>query len=143
MSLQGKGDLRIAIVVNPSLPLGFIANTAAAIGVGLGAGQPGFGNTLLSDRPGREFLTTSDRPVPILQADTDAMRDLMEKAHLSRPDTGGVVFFPAFARLLHSFEDYKSAIPMRDLGEEQIDGVGLYGPGKWVKSLTGSLKLLR
>ncbi len=31
-------DLRLAIVVNPDLPLGLIANTAGAIAIGLGPG---------------------------------------------------------------------------------------------------------
>ena len=143
MSLQGKGDLRIAIIINPALPSGQLANTVATIGIGLGAGQAGFGNATLSDRPGLSFLTSADRPVPVLQAAADTMQDLMAKAHLSRPDNGGMVLFPAFARLLHDFEDYKNAIPMRDLSEEQIDGIGLFGSGKWIKSLTGRLKLLR
>ena len=31
----------------------------------------------------------------------------------------------------------------RDIATETIEGLGLAGPEKWVKSLTGSLKLLR
>jgi hypothetical protein len=54
-----------------------------------------------------------------------------------------VVPFPAFARSLHAYAEYEAAFPGRDLGEEAIDGLGLAGPAKWVKSLTGSLKLLR
>ncbi|MCV0429524.1 MAG: DUF2000 domain-containing protein [Roseibium sp.] len=141
MSLQGKGDLRIAIIVNPTLSSGQAANTVATIGIGLGAGQTGFGNVTLSDRAGLSFLTSADRPVPVLQAAGEAMQDLMSKAHLTLPDSGGMVLFPSFARLLHSFDDYRNAIPMRDLKEEQIDGIGLFGPTRWVKSLTGSLKL--
>ena len=51
--------------------------------------------------------------------------------------------FPAFARSLHLYADYEAAFPDRDLSEETIDGLGLAGPAKWVRSLTGSLKLLR
>lgn len=143
MNLQHSDDLKIAIVVNPVLPVGQLSNTVATIGIGLGAGQPAFGNVELSDRPGLSYLTSSNRPVPVLEAAADAMHALMAKAHVTRPENGNLVLFPAFARMLHSFEDYRNAIPMRDLTEEQIDGVGLYGPSKWVKSLTGSLKLLR
>ncbi|MEM9635672.1 MAG: DUF2000 domain-containing protein [Pseudomonadota bacterium] len=143
MSFQGTGDLRVAIVVDPSLPSGQLANTVATIGIGLGAGQPGFGNVKLCDRPGTAFLTSADRPVPVLQAAEEKMQDLMSKAHISKPATGELILFPSFARLLHDFSDYKNAIPMRDLTEEKIDGIGLFGPAKWVKSLTGSLKLLR
>lgn len=143
MSLQGNGDLKIAIVVNPVLPVGLVSNTVATIGIGLGAGQPGFGNVELSDRPGLTYLASADRPVPVLQAASDELHALMTKAHISKPEHGNLVLFPAFARMMHCFDDYRNAVPMRDLSEEQIDGIGLYGPSRWVKSLTGSLKLLR
>lgn len=143
MNQQEMDDLRIAIVVNPTLPVGLLSNTVATIGIGLGAGQPAFGNVELSDRPGLAYLTSANRPVPVLQAASDAMHALMMKASSSRPTNSNLVLFPAFARMLHSFDDYRNAISMRDLTEEQIDGVGLYGPTRWIKSLTGSLKLLR
>jgi hypothetical protein len=143
MSLHGTEDLSIALVINPSLPLGFIANTAAAIGIGIGAGKPGFGGVALNDRAGTRFMASSDRPVPVLQADGDTLQSLMQKAAKTAPEGGQLVIFPAFARMLHSFKDYEDALPLRDLTEEAIDGIGLSGPSKWVKSLTGSCKLLR
>lgn len=143
MSLQEIDDLRIAIVVNPTLPVGLLANTIATIGIGLGAGQPAFGNAELRDRPGLAYLTSANRPVPVLQAASDAMQALMIKASSSRATDSNLVLFPAFARKLHSFNDYRNAISVRDLKEEQIDGIGLYGPTRWIRSLTGSLKLLK
>ena len=51
--------------------------------------------------------------------------------------------FPQFARSLHDFAEYQVQLAARDLATETIEGLGLAGPEKWVKSLTGSLKLLR
>jgi hypothetical protein len=98
----------------------------------------------LTDRHDRTIDISSNQPVPVLQADAAAIRALLLKA-LARPDEGerAVVPFPAFARSLHAYAEYEAAFPGRDLGEEAIDGLGLAGPAKWVKSLTGSLKLLR
>jgi hypothetical protein len=62
---------------------------------------------------------------------------------LPQPNERAIVTFPAFARSLHAYADYEATFPSRDLSEEAIDGLGLVGPSKWVKSLTGSLKLLR
>ena len=137
-------DLRLAIVVNPDLPLGLIANTAGAIAIGLGARLPALAARQLTDRHDRTIDISSNQPVPVLQADAEAIRALLLKA-LARPDEGerAVVPFPAFARSLHAYAEYEAAFPGRDLGEEAIDGLGLAGPAKWVKSLTGSLKLLR
>lgn len=139
MSLVGK---RIAIVLDPSLPIGLAANTAAAIGVGLGAADANLGGTYLTDLAGRIASTSANRPVPILQASADAIAALLLRA--LPPPAGAVVApFPRFARSLHRFEDYLAQFPQRDLADEPIDGVGFAGPEKWVRSLTGSLKLLR
>jgi hypothetical protein len=135
-------NTRIAIVVEPNLPLGFLANTVATISIGIGAIDPELGNASLTDVKGRTVKTSSNCPVPILQASADTMKALLIKA-LPAPQGGFVVPFPSFARRLHLFEHYAGGFPQRNLAEEQIDGLGLIGPAKWVSSLTGSLKLLR
>lgn len=133
---------RIAVIVDPSLPLGLLANTVATIAIGIGAAQPFFGNTVLVDTAGRAVRNSADRPVPVLQAPDEVIRGLLLKA-LPAPEGAVVVPFPRFARSLHAFVDYQAEFPTRDLGQEILDGLGLAGPEKWVKSLTGSLKLLR
>lgn len=134
-------NTRIAIVVNPDLPLGLIANTVATLSIGIGAVAPELGGTLLTDIDGRTVRTSANRPVPILQATPEALNALLQRAEAA--DGAIVVPFPQFARALHRFEDYLSEFPQRALTKEIIDGVGLYGPDKWIRSLTGSLKLLR
>ncbi len=73
-------DKRIAIVVDPALPLGLLANTVATIAVGLGAAEPGFGDVTLTDAAGRSVKTSADRPVAILQASPETIRALLVKA---------------------------------------------------------------
>lgn len=140
--LRGEGDLSVAVVVDPTLTSGLMANTVATIAVGLGAMHPGLGRVELADRDRAAIRNSADRPVPILQADNEAMRALLARA-ANRPDGSTLVAFPAFARSLHAFAEYETAFPQCSLADEQIDGLGLCGPSKWVRSLTGSLKLLR
>lgn len=135
-------DIRLAIIINPELPAGQLANTIAAVSIGIGAALPSLGARQLADRRGNAIDISSNRPVPVLQADSGSIGALLQKA-LPRQDGRMVVAFPAFARALHSYADYEATFPERDLGEEAIDGIGLAGPSKWVKSLTGSLRLLR
>ena len=135
-------DQRIAIVVDPSLAIGLIANTVATIAVGLGAAEPGFGNVTLTDAAGRLIRNSADRPVPILQAPAEAIRATLLRALPAR--AGEIVIpFPQFARSLNDFATYRAQLAARDLATETIEGLGLAGPETWVKSLTGSLKLLR
>ncbi|WFU08208.1 DUF2000 domain-containing protein [Rhizobium sp. CB3090] len=135
-------DIRLAIVVNPALPLGLIANTVGAISIGLGARFPTLAAQHLIDREGRIIDISSNMPVPVLQADAETITSLLLKA-LPGQDDRAVVPFPAFARSLHDYREYEATFPDRDLAGETVDGLGIAGPSKWVKSLTGSLKLLR
>ncbi|MBV7517886.1 MULTISPECIES: DUF2000 domain-containing protein [Sinorhizobium/Ensifer group] len=135
-------DIRLAIIVNPELPPGHLANTIAAISIGIGAAMPVLGNQHLTDSNQNTIDISSNRPVPILQADGRTIGALLLKA-LPKEEDRIIVPFPAFARSLHSYADYETQFPERDLSEETIDGIGLAGASKWVKSLTGSLKLLR
>lgn len=135
-------DIRLAIIVNPELLPGHLANTIAAISIGIGAAMPVLGNQHLTDSNQNTIDISSNRPVPILQADGRTIGALLLKA-LPKEEDRIIVPFPAFARSLHSYADYETQFPARDLSEETIDGIGLAGASKWVKSLTGSLKLLR
>ena len=145
-NLLGEGPLKLAIILNPDLPVGLIANTAAVISIGLGAAEPRLGAVKLSDRSGFGYRSSADRPVPILQATHTELQSLSKRANKTKngdDQASTMVLFPAFARRLHSFSDYMDALPQCDIGEEDLDGIGLVGPEKWVKSLTGNLKLLR
>lgn len=133
---------RLAIVVDPALPVGLLANTVATIGAGLGAVVPALGGTVLTDAAGRSVHNSAALPAPILQAAPEAIRAVLLRA-LPVPDGASVVAFPQFARAIHRFADYLALFPSRDLSAEIIDGIGLAGPERWVRSLTGSLKLLR
>ncbi|MEI3852752.1 MULTISPECIES: DUF2000 domain-containing protein [unclassified Ensifer] len=135
-------DIRLAIIVNPELPPGHLANTIAAISIGIGAAMPVLGNQHLTDSNQNTIDISSNQPIPILQADGRTIGALLLKA-LPKEEDRIIVPFPAFARSLHSYADYETQFPERDLSEETIDGIGLAGASKWVKSLTGSLKLLR
>lgn len=135
-------DIRLAIVVNPELPLGLIANTVGAIAIGIGARVPALGAVRLVDVDGNAIDISSNLPVPILQATPEVIAALTLKA-MARADEATAVVFPAFARALHDYRDYEAKFPTIRLADETVDGLGIAGPAKWVKSLTGSLKLLR
>lgn len=135
-------EWRVAIVVDPSLALGELANTVAVLGIGLGSACPPLAGARLTDGGGRQFSISANRPVPVLQANPDALSALLQRA-LPAPQGAIVVPFPRFARQLHDYRDYEAAIPERDLAAEIIDGIGLAGPPKWLRSLTGALRLLR
>lgn len=135
-------DTRIAVVVDPTQPPGLLANTVAVIAVGIGAADASLGAVPLVDSLGRTTASIANRPIPILQPGNDGLAALLARA-LPAPAGATVVAFPRFGRSLHVFDDYRALFPSKDLFAEPIEGIGLAGPARWVKSLTGSLKLLR
>lgn len=139
---QLSPDIRIAMVVDPALPPGLLANTVAVIAVGIGAADPTLGAVPLTDCRGRTIASSANQPIPVLQADAQALAAVLVRA-LPAPAGATVVAFPRFGRSLHVFGDFRRQFPSRDLLAEPIEGIGLAGPARWVRSLTGSLKLLR
>lgn len=135
-------DVRIAMVVDPALPPGLLANTVAVIGVGIGAADSTLGAVPLTDRQGRTIASSANQPIPVLQAEAQALVAVLARA-LPAPAGATVVAFPRFGRSLHVFDDFRRQFPGRDLLAEPIEGIGLAGPARWVRSLTGSLRLLR
>lgn len=134
--------LRIAIVIDPDQPLGLLANTVAVLAAGLGAAAPALGGRTLVDSTGRAFMNSADRPIPVLQASAETLSGLLGKS-AGRPQGALVVPFPQLARTIHDFATYADVFAGRDLGSEPLLGIGVAGPDKWVRSLTGALKLLR
>jgi len=135
-------DYRVAIVINPALPLGLVANTAATLAAGLGARHPQLLGGQLAEGSGLLLDLSAKLPVPILQADANSLQSLWQRSEGANA-IKAVAVFPAFARQLHNFDDYRQLLPERRLAEEALDGIAFCGPKKWVTSLTGALKLLR
>ena len=136
-------ELRVAVIVAPDMPLGLVANSVGVIAVGLGAQCPHLADGALADGGGRRFASVCNQPMPVLQADRATIRNVMLKAFARRQNGAAIVPFPAFARSIHVFADYEKALGTKSLEDEEIDGLGLAGPAAWIRSLTGSLKLLR
>lgn len=135
-------DWHVSIVLDAALPPGRLANTAAVIAVGLGAARPELGGSRARDGRGRIGSGCCRLPNPILEANEGQQSALLGKAF--PPPSGAVIVpFPAFAAAVNDHAEYLAALAERDLGAERLIGLGLAGPRRWVKSLTGSLRLLR
>jgi hypothetical protein len=128
-------------VVDPTLSRGLLGNTVAALAIGMGAATPRLGGRRMTDGSGIEVYPSATVPVPVLQADSSLLRQLFLRA-VSGGENTALVAFPAFARSMHDFASYQVEFARRNMAEEQLHGIGLAGPRKWVASITGSLKLL-
>lgn len=135
-------DFALAVVVNPALPAGLLANTVGTLATGLGARFPALSAGQVCDQAGLWFDTSSRLPMPVLQADTATLKLLLQRCQ-TRHSRSAMVVYPSFAREIQQIDTYLAEVARRDLSAEPLDGIALCGPRKWVRSLTGALKLLR
>lgn len=135
-------DRRIAIVVDPSAPIGLLGNAIAVVAVGVGASVQGLGGAPLRDATGRSFRSSATVAVPVLKAAPAALFTLAEHG-LAEPGVETVVVFPEFARAIHDFGAYRDVLATVDLAHGPIAAIGLAGDADVVKRLTRGLALLR
>ena len=140
--VSGAGRMRVAVVLEAGLPAGRSANVAAVLSAGAAAAVHGLGGEPLVDARGRRTAGCARVPIPILQAPPQRLRELVARAYPA-PDGAALVVFPVLAETVHHYAAYVELVKCRDLGEEPLRGVALAGPETWVRSLTGSLALLR
>ena len=140
MDLQNE---KCVMVIDESLPLGIIANTAAILGITLGRQMPEVVGADVTDQSGHVQLGIIEFPVPILRGTTESIKEMREK--LYQPDYADltVVDFSDLAQGCKTYEEFiekMSGVPESEL---QYFGVAICGEKKKVNKLTGSLPLLR
>ena len=78
MDLQNE---KCVMVIDPELPLGLIANTAAIMGITLGQKMPEVVGTDVADRSGHTHPGIIAFPVPVLKAAPEDIKALREKLY--------------------------------------------------------------
>jgi hypothetical protein len=73
MDLQNE---KCVMVIDESLPLGLIANTAAIMGITLGKAMPEVVGADVTDQSGNAHLGIIEFPVPILKGSPEAIKQI-------------------------------------------------------------------
>lgn len=131
------------MVLDESLPLGLIANTAAILGVTLGKHMPEAVGGDVFDRSGKAHLGIITFPVPVLRGSKEQIRSIREALYGYDPQDVIVVDFSDVAQCCNVYEEYIDKAAQVDEGGWRYFGIGLCGPKKLVNKLTGSMPLLR
>jgi len=134
---------KCVMVIDESLPIGIIANTAAIMGITLGKKMPEVVGADVTDRSGSEHLGIIEFPVPILRGTRPVIRQIREK--LYQPDFQDLTVVD-FSDLAQSCKTYREFIEKMGRVPEstlQYFGIAICGPRKKVNKLTGSMPLLR
>lgn len=134
---------KCVMVVDGSLPLGMIANTAAIMGITLGKKLPEAVGADVTDQSGREHLGIIAFPVPILRGSPETIRQIREK--LYQPDFQELtaVDFSDLAQGCRTYDEFIEKMGRVPESALQYLGIAVCGPKKTVNKLTGNMPLLR
>lgn len=134
---------KCVVVLDGDLPLGFLANTAAILGVTLGKELPEVVGPGVRDRSGREHLGIIEFPVPVLRSTPEGIRALRERLYEPGFQELTAVDFSDVAQSCKTYEEFMERMGEVPEGNLRYFGLAVCGARKQVDRLTGSLPLLR
>jgi hypothetical protein len=140
-----KGDvlMKCVIVVDPSLPVGLIANTAAVLAMSIGNKIAGIIGEDGQDKDGRVHRGITRAVVPVLKGNSDVIGNIRHKLIQMESDELFFVDFCDVAQRCVDYTDYLDRLRQTPTDRLAYLGIAICGPNKKVNSLTGSLGLLR
>lgn len=131
--------IKSAIIINPDLPIGLLANSVACITSGLFTSAHDLvGNEILGKNI--VFIPITKIPILILKPGNNTLTDLCEKAQKL-----GLKYmaFTHEAQSTTNYEEYTQRVVGKDINNVILVGIGVVGEEKIVNSLVGSLPMLR
>jgi len=131
--------MKSAIVIDPSLPLGFLANGVACISSGIFLkGDELVGPAVKGEQV--DFPPITKIPILILKPGDKSLLELCKKAK-----TLDLKYIPFTkeAQGTTNYEDYAKSVEGKPLEDLTLLGLGVVGSPKVVNSLVGSLPMLR
>lgn len=134
---------KCVMVLDESLPLGLLANTAAVLGITLGKRMPEAVGPDVADCSGRLHLGITGIPVPVLRADRERIRAIREALYEPEYKDMLAVDFSDVAQGCHVYEEYTEKLARAKEGDLRYFGITVCGAKKLVNRLTGSMPLLR
>ena len=134
---------KCVVVLDGDLPLGFLANTAAILGVTLGKELPEVVGPGVRDRSGREHLGIIEFPVPVLRSTPEGIRALRERLYEPGFQELTAVDFSDVAQSCKTYDEFMERMGEVPEGDLRYFGLAVCGARKQVDRLTGSLPLLR
>lgn len=134
---------KCVFVIDHTLPIGLIANTAAVLSLSLGQRNPELIGPDLMDKGGSMHAGITTIVMPVLKGDKDVIQNIFKKAKLLENSGMQVIDITDAAQTTKNYADYAQKLSEKSSDELRFLGICLYGPHSFVKSLTGSLSLLR
>lgn len=135
-------DTKCVLIIDDSLPLGVIANTAAVLAASLGRLYPEMIGEDLRDHQGQVHEGITTMALPILKGTPALLKILRARLREVEPALQVVDLISA-TRTTRSYAEYAAVLAAGPDDAIQYQGLGLLGERALVTRLTGNLGLLR
>ena len=110
---------KCVMVIDESLPLGIIANTAAIMGITMGKQMPEVVGADVYDRTGNEHLGIIEFPVPILKGNGEVIKTIRERLYEPEFSDLTVVDFSDLAQGCKTYDEFIEK--MKDVSETELN----------------------
>ena len=140
MELQNE---KCVMLIDESLPIGIIANTAAIMGITLGEKKPDVVGRDVADKSGNNHSGIIEFPVPILKGSSELIKKIRIKLYQQEFNDLTVVDFSDLAQGCKTYVEFINKMKQTSEGQLRYYGIAICGPKKKVNKLTGNLPLLR
>lgn len=134
---------KCVMVLDDTLPLGILANTAAILGITMGMKRPDVVGETVTDRDGNSHTGIIRFPVPILKGDIESLHELRSKLFLAEYADLTVVDFTDLAQRCKTYGEFVEQMAACAEHEFRYLGIAVCGDRRKVSRLTGSLPLLK
>lgn len=134
---------KCVMIIDESLPLGIIANTAAIMGITLGKKLPETVGVDVIDQSGNKHLGIIEFPIPILRGTSETIKLIRQKLYAPDFQDLTVVDFSDLAQSCKTYCEFIDKISRVSESALQYFGIAICGAKKKINKLTGNLPLLR
>jgi len=131
--------VKSAIIIDPTLPKGLLANSVACITSGLFLDDKELIGTEIQGE-GIAFIPITKIPILILHPGLKSLKELCEQA---RRVGLKYMAFTKEAQSTTNYEEYVNRVEGKSIEEVNLIGLGVIGESKVVNFLVGSLPMLR
>ena len=135
--------MKTVMIIDKELPLGLIANTAAVLGISLGAAAPEIVGPDVLDADGKVHRGITNKTIPILGGTKEQLGQIRSRLVTDEFAEVRVVDFSDVAQSSLDYDYYSGRIAGTAGDKLSYLGLCLYGPDKKINKLTGSIGLLR
>ncbi len=136
-------NTKCVMVIDETLPLGMIANTAAVMSATIGKQFPDFIGPDVFDKDKNRHLGIIAIPIPILKGNPELLKALRERLYHQDFERLTVVDFSDAAQSCNTYDAFTAKMADAPEAGLRYFGVAICGDKKLVNQLTGSMPLLR